>query len=315
MVVIPKITLNNGTQMPVLGLGTYLGKSEDIYNAVKYAIEIGYRHIDTAFYYQNEADVGRAIREKIDQGLVKREDIFLVTKLSPIHNEPSKVEYACQKSLENLGLDYIDLYLIHFPAGLDYYDDKVQGPLNEKANVRFNDADYVDTWREMEKLVKKGLVKSIGISNFNSEQTQRILDICKIKPVVNQVECHVELNQKKLIEFSKQRDIVITAYCPLGRPNPAEKKPAFLYDDRFIAISQKYKKTPAQIALKYLIQIGAVPIPKSTTNTRIAENIDLFDFELPKDDMSILDTFNTGDRICKFELWANHQYYPFSIEF
>ncbi|CAD7083093.1 unnamed protein product [Hermetia illucens] len=314
MVVIPKITLNNGTQMPVLGLGTYRGKSDEVYNAVKYAIEIGYRHIDTAYYYDNEVEVGKAIREKIDQGLVKREDIYLVTKLASIHHEPSVVEYGCRTSLESLGLDYIDLYLIHFPVGVDSPDRKTHA-VDEKGNVKYNDVDYVDTWRAMEKLVEKGLVKSIGLSNFNSEQTKRILDICKIKPVTNQVECHIELNQKKLIEFSKKHDIVITAYCPLARPKPAEKKPAFLFSDKLIAISKKYNKTPTQIALRYLIQIGTVPIPKSVTNTRIAENIDLFDFELSADDMSVLDSLNTGQRICKFESSANHKYYPLSIEF
>ncbi|CAD7083082.1 unnamed protein product [Hermetia illucens] len=315
---VPKVKLNNGLEMPGFGLGTYLSTSNEIAEAVKYAIDRGYRHFDTAYFYQNERDVGGAIKEKISEGIVKREDIFLTTKLWCIHHEPSRVEYACRKSLENLGLDYIDLYLMHFPVGFSYVDENTLVPFKEGTyNVITNDVDYLDTWKAMEALVKKGLVRSIGLSNFNAEQTERVLKNCEIKPVTNQVECNIELNQKKLIEFSKQRDVVITSFCPLARPNPKERKPSFLYENPTKAIAEKHNKTPAQVALRYVLQLGTVPIPKSITKSRIDENIEIFDFELSPEEMKVLDSLETGNRIAAFSKIVDndHPYFPFKAEF
>ncbi|XP_037907961.1 1,5-anhydro-D-fructose reductase-like [Hermetia illucens] len=317
MVVVPSVKLNDGSEMPVFGLGTYLSKENEGVEALRHAIDIGYRHIDTAFFYQNEKEVGQVIKEKIAAGVVKREDLYIVTKLWNIYHDPAKVEEACKKSLDNLGLDYIDLYLMHFPVGYKFIDDNHLLPKDEAGTLQLSDYDYLDTYKAMEKLVKKGWVKSIGISNFNSEQTDRVLQNCEIKPVTNQVECHPGFNQKKLIEFSKQRDIVITAYSPLARPNPAEKKPAFLFDEKMLAIAEKYKKTPSQIALRYLIDIGTVPIPKSANKKRLEENINIFDFKLTEDEIKVVDSFHTGERINPFNLVKaqNHKYFPFALEF
>lgn len=142
---------------------------------------------------------------------------------------------------------------MHLPVAYKYIDEKTLMPRNEAGVLQLDDVDYVDTYKEMEKLVKKGLVKSIGVSNFNSEQIERILKNCEIKPVINQVECHPMLNQRKLIEFCKQKDIVLTAYCPVARPKPSEKKPAFLYGEQMEKLTNKYNKTGPQIALKYLV--------------------------------------------------------------
>lgn len=165
------------------------------------------------------------------------------------------MEDACQKSLDNLGLDYIDLYLMHLPIAYKYVDEKTLLPKNEEGVLQLDDIDYVDTYKAMEKLVKKGLVKSIGVSNFNSEQIDRVLEVCEIKPVVNQVEAHPMLNQKKLIQFCKERDIILSAYCPVARPKPAEKKPDFLYGEEMAKLIKKYNKTGPQISLKYLVSI------------------------------------------------------------
>lgn len=315
--VVPKIKLNNGHEMPVLGLGTYMSKDNEGEIAVKHAIDVGYRHFDTAYFYQNEAEVGKAIRDKIAEGVVKREDIFIVTKLWNIHHSPEKVEPACQKSLDKLGLGYIDLYLMHIPVGYKYIDDDTLLPKDEDGKLLLTDVDYVDTYKAMEKLVKKGLVRSIGVSNFNSEQVQRVLDNCEIKPVTNQVECHPGLNQKKLKDFCKERDIVLTAYCPIGRPNPEEKTPEFYYSDKTKAIADKYKKTPAQIILRYMIDIGTIPIPKSANKTRISENFDVFDFKLAPEDIAVMESFNNGQRLVPFLLIKerNHKYFMFNIEF
>ncbi|KAL5290865.1 hypothetical protein ACFFRR_010326 [Megaselia abdita] len=313
----PKVKLNNSLEMPCLGLGTYQSEHDEGEKAIKYAVDIGYRHFDTAFFYQNEAEVGKALRDKIAEGVVKREDVFVVTKLWNVHHAPELVEPACQKSLDNLGLGYIDLYLMHLPVAYKYIDEKNLLPKNEEGVLQLDDIDYLDTYKAMEKLVKKGLVKSIGVSNFNSEQIERVLKNCEIKPVTNQVECHPMLNQKKLIQFCKERDIFLTAYCPVARPNPSEKKPTFLYGEEMEKLTKKYNKTGPQIALRYLIQLGAIPIPKSITPSRIKENFEVFDFELSAEDMQIMDKFNTGERIVPFLLikGQNHKYFPFNIEF
>ncbi|XP_068142751.1 1,5-anhydro-D-fructose reductase isoform X1 [Drosophila tropicalis] len=313
----PTVKLNNGYEMPVLGLGTYESKNNEGEIAVKHAIDVGYRHIDTAYFYQNEGEVGKAIREKIAEGVVKREDIFLVTKLWNIHHEPDRVEGACRKQLANFGLDYIDLYLMHLPVGYKYVNEETLLPKDEAGVLQLSDVDYLDTYKAMEKLVKLGLVRSIGVSNFNSEQLQRVLDNCEIKPVTNQVECSPALNQKKLTAFCKERGVTLTAYSPLGRPKPDEQKPEFVYSPKVKAIAEKYGKTAPQIVLKYLVAIGVIPIPKSSNTERISENFNIFDFELNSEEIEVLDGFHTGERLVPFNLikGQNHKYYPFAIEF
>ncbi|XP_073813981.1 aldo-keto reductase family 1 member B1 [Musca autumnalis] len=306
----PCIELSNGQKMPVVGLGTWRSYENEAEQAVKDAIDIGYRHIDTAFVYENEHEVGRAIKAKIAEGKIKREDMFVVTKLGGIHHDPEIVEHACRKSLSNLDMDYIDLYLMHFPVGQVYKGDE-----NVHGSGELSDTDYVDTWKAMEKLVDLGLVKGLGISNFNAEQTERILQNCRIRPVVNQVECHPAFNQNKLIEFSRQKQIVITAYAPLARPKPAQKWPAFLYDDNAQQLAKRYNRTPAQICLRYLIQLGTVVIPKSVHKERIAENFDCFDFELSPEDMQLMDGYNSNSRLIPFTAMSHHKYFPFNTEF
>lgn len=163
--------------------------------------------------------------------------------------------------------------------------------------LHFSNVDYIDTWKAMENLVDAGLVKSIGVSNFNSEQIARLLTISKIRPVVNQVECSPTINQKKLTKFCNERDIAITGFCPLGHPSPAGKTPAFMYDDRVKAIADKYKKTPAQIGLRYLHELGVTPIPKSVRKQRMIENMSIFDFTLTNEEKQIMESFNTGQRL------------------
>ena len=291
----------------------------DGYSSTKIALENGYRHIDTAYFYQNEADIGKAVNEKVTSGEIKRVEIFVVTKLWNIHHDPARVEAACRKSLTNLGLDYIDLYLIHSPMGFEYREPEDLNPKDKDGNLAFTDVDYLDTWKAMEKLVDLGIVRSIGVSNFNSEQITRILENCRIKPVTNQVECSPSLNQKKLIEFCKARDITVTAYSPLTRPHFYEKdntlpKPAQL-DPKVEEIGKKYNKTPAQVVLRYLVHNGAIPIPKSSNEGRIKENINIFDFELTPDELAIMDSFNTGQRSVPFSLCTRHKFFMFSTEF
>ncbi|SPP73040.1 aldo-keto reductase family 1 member B1 [Drosophila guanche] len=306
----PKIKLSNGQEMPVLGLGTWKSFESEAYQSTKNAIDTGYRHIDTAFVYENEQEVGQAVREKIAEGVIKREEIFITTKLGGIHHDPELVERAFRLSLSNLGLEYIDLYLMHLPIGQKFHNDS-----NVHGTLELTDVDYLDTWREMEKLVDLGLARGIGLSNFNAAQTERVLANCRIKPVVNQVECHPGFQQQKLREHAKQHGLVICAYCPLARPQPARQWPAFIYDEQAQQLAKKYGRSTAQICLRYLIQIGVVPLPKSSNKTRIEENFKVFDFELSAEDVRAMEGYHTGQRTVPFSGMSGHKYYPFNDEF
>ncbi|XP_055690728.1 aldo-keto reductase family 1 member B1-like [Lutzomyia longipalpis] len=313
------VTLQNGQKMPQLGLGTYLSLEGECEETTKYAIDIGYRHLDTAFSYKNEKEVGRAVNAKIAEGVVKREDVFLVTKLSNIHHDPENVEAACRKSLANLGLDYIDLYLMHTPMGMEYHGDEDTAPKSTAGELLFTTTDYLDTWRAMEGLLDKGLVRSIGISNFNSSQITRLLANCTVKPVANQVECNPGINQGPLRNFCAKHDIALIAYSPLGRPHYAAKNPNFprpaLLDEKVIALGKKYGKTPGQIILRFLVQLGATPVPKSANKQRLKDNIEIFDFELSPEDLCTMQSFNSGERTCPFTDYTTHKFFPFHDEF
>uniref|UniRef100_A0A182SGB6 NADP-dependent oxidoreductase domain-containing protein n=1 Tax=Anopheles maculatus TaxID=74869 RepID=A0A182SGB6_9DIPT len=298
--------------MPVLGLGTYNLRGQNCVDAVKTAIDAGYRHIDTASLYQNEAEVGQAVREKIEDGTVKREDIFITTKLWNTSHEPAQVREAFDTSLAKLGLEYVDLYLMHSPVG---------ATVDTNGATVLTEVDYVTTWNAMEKLFDTGRVRSLGVSNFNSEQLRRVIENGTIKPVTNQVECHVRLNQKKLIKYCKDREVVVTAYSPLVRPGTTfgleeSKAPKHAFEDeRVQTIAERYNKTPAQVLLRYLIEIGTVPIPKSGNPERIRQNLDVFDFALTPEEVRSLDSLNTGQRLVKFETAEAHPFYPFDAEF
>ncbi|KAJ9598308.1 hypothetical protein L9F63_010986, partial [Diploptera punctata] len=296
---VPTIKLNSNHNFPVLGLGTYTADHiGEVERVVKDAIDVGYRHFDTAWYYKNEKEVGAAIRAKIAEGVIKREDVFVTTKLWSSHHRPDMVVDTCKRSLANLGLEYVDLYLIHWPFAFKEGDDGV--PKDDKDKVIFSKVDYVDTWKAMENCVDIGLTKSIGLSNFNSEQIKRVLKVAKIKPAVNQIECHPYFTQTKLITFCKERGIVCTGYSPFGGPTsiaPLHKgeAPEPLKDSKIKEIGDKYGKSVAQIILRYLIQHGVAPIPKSSNKERLASNINIFDFELSAKDMAYSEEFQRNN--------------------
>ncbi|KAG8195912.1 hypothetical protein JTE90_001146 [Oedothorax gibbosus] len=302
--------------MPIIGLGTWKSKPGQVLEAVKAAIDIGYRHVDCALAYQNENEVGQAIQEKINDKTITREDIFVTSKLWNTYHRKEKVIECCQRSLKALGLDYLDLYLIHWPMAYKEGDDLF--PKNEKGEMLMENVDFTDTWKGMEECFEKGLVKSIGLSNFNSQQIKKVIDSAKIKPTVLQVECHPYLNQNKLIEFCKTLDIAVTAYSPLGspdRPWVKHDEPSLMSDPRIKELADKYNKSPAQILLRFNVQRGVIVIPKSVTEDRIRNNFEIFDFELTPEEMSSVGNFKETFRYCHLN-WVKHDpNFPFAIEF
>lgn len=261
---VPTITLNNGVKMPQLGFGVFkVPEGEEAYNAVKWALEAGYRGIDTAAVYKNEVSVGKAIK---DSG-IPREELFITTK---VWNEDQGYEEtlaAFEKSLERLKLDYVDLYLIHWP---------VKGK-------------YKETWKALEKIYADKKSRAIGVSNFHIHHLEDLLETAKIVPAVDQIELHPTLSQEKLSTWLKAHDIAVESWGPLGQGSDL-KNPVI------VEIGEKYNKSSAQVILKWHLQHGFIAIPKSSHKERIAENLNVFDFSLSDEDMEALDKLNTNDR-------------------
>uniref|UniRef100_A0A5F5PGG4 NADP-dependent oxidoreductase domain-containing protein n=1 Tax=Equus caballus TaxID=9796 RepID=A0A5F5PGG4_HORSE len=287
--------------------------------ATKVAIDVGFRHIDSAYLYQNEEEVGEALREKIRDGTVKREDIFYTTKLWATFLRPELVRPALERSLKKLRLDYVDLFIIHAPIAMKPGEELV--PKDAGGKIILDTVDFCDTWEALEKCKDAGLTKSIGVSNFNHKQLEMILNKpgLKYKPVCNQVECHPYLNQSKLLEFCKSQDIVLVAYSALGShrdPNWVERDSPYLLEDPILnAIAKKHNRSPGQIALRYQLQRGVVVLAKSFNEKRIQENFQVFDFELTPEDMKAIDGLNRNFRYEKLLFAVDHLYYPYSEEY
>ncbi|KAI8442003.1 hypothetical protein MSG28_005658 [Choristoneura fumiferana] len=302
----PVLELNDGNKIPVVALGTGRGTAagaaiDEVRHAVYQAIKAGYRHIDTAAIYQDEPQVGQGIADAIAEGLVKREDLFVTTKLWSDKHAQDEVVPALRESLGRLGLDYVDLYLIHFPIAL-------------KADGSASDIDYVETWRGMEEAKKQGLAKSIGVSNFNSAQIDRLISNSQIKPAVNQIEVNPSLTQEPLVSHCQELGIAVMAYSPFGflvTRKVNTSPPPRIDDPSLVAMGKKYGKSTGQIVLRYLIDRGLIIIPKSANEQRIAENIDLFDFSLTKEEIATIGQFNKNIRVIEPIRWKDYPNYPF----
>ena len=265
MSTVPQIRLNDGTAIPQLGFGVFQVPPEDVADVVSKALETGYRSIDTAAAYRNEAGVGQAIR---DSGL-RRDELFVTTKLWNDDQGYDKAMRAFDASMDRLGLDYLDLYLIHWPApGKDA---------------------YADTWQAFEKLRADGRVRAIGVSNFQPTHLHRLFEESGTVPAVNQIELHPKLQQANLRAFHAEHDIKTEAWSPLGQGE-------LIRDKAIGRMAEKYGRTPAQVILRWHLQLGNIVIPKSVTPQRIEENFQVFDFELADDDMAAIGDMDAGKR-------------------
>lgn len=268
MPAVPTITLNNGIAMPQLGLGVWQTKDgKEVIDAVHVAIENGYRLIDTAAMYDNERGIGKAIKTAD----VSREELFITTKLWNSDQGYEKTLRAFETSLDKLELDYIDLYLIHWPV--------------PKLNK------YIDTWRAFEEIYASGRAKAIGVCNFNIEHLEKLTQATNIMPAINQIELHPRLQQQELREYCANKGIHVESWSPIGGTGGN-----LLEDPTLLMIAAKHDKSPAQIVIRWHIQLGLIVIPKSTHAQRIIQNIDVFDFALDSDDMAKIMELNTNTR-------------------
>ena len=267
MTSIPDIKLNNGQTIPQFGFGVFQIKPKDTVAAVSTALEAGYRHIDTAEMYGNEAEVGKAIAKSgLDRG-----EVFVTSKLNNEAHEPDEARQAFEATLKALGTDYVDLFLIHWPLPGRY------------------DGDFVQTWQTLEEFYREGRARSIGVSNFQPRHLRRLHGETQITPAVNQIEVHPYLTQDELRSFCAEHQIAIEAWSPLGQGN-------VLDDPAIVAIAERAGKTPAQVVLRWHIQRGDIVFPKSVTPDRIKENIDIFDFELSAADVEDITVLNKNER-------------------
>lgn len=264
---VPNVTLNSGHAMPQLGFGVFQIPSDEVVDPVRTAIDAGYRSIDTASFYGNEEGVGRAIAESG----VARSDLFITTKLWNDDQGYDNALRAFDLSMERLGLDYLDLYLIHWPMpghGL-----------------------FVETWKAFEKLYHEGRIRTIGVSNFHSDHLRTLLDETDVVPAVNQIECHPRLPQRELRHSHAERGIVTEAWSPLGQGKGLLEEPTIQ------RIAERHGRTAAQVVLRWHLDLGNVVIPKSGTPERIRQNFDVFGFELGEEDVQALAALENGERV------------------
>jgi D-xylose reductase len=319
------IQLADGGKFPAPGLGTWKIPKHLAPGVVKDAVSVGYRHFDCACDYGNEPEVGVGLAAARKDGLCAREDLWVTSKLWNTYHEPQHVRAACERSLEDLQLDELDLYLVHFPIALAFvpfeeryppewfFDPNAENPAMKPIQVP-----YADTWGTMEELQRAGLVKRIGVCNLNISLLRDVLAYAQIRPAVHQVEMHPYLSQQRLLRYCKSEDIAVTAFSPLGADSyipldMAGEDERVLDDPAVTAIASAHGKTHAQIVLRWALQRGTMPIPKTQSPERLRENIDIHDFALTDEEMQQVDALDRNRRFndpADFGEKAFNTFYP-----
>ena len=295
-------------QMPAVGFGLWKIARDDTADMVFQAIKAGYRHLDSAADYGNEKQAGEGIRRALAQGLCTRQDLWITSKLWNTFHHPQHVREACEKSLSDLGLDYLDLYLIHFPISLKYVPiteryppEWIFDPKAEHPAMVIDPVPLADTWRAMEALVPAGLVRNIGVCNYSSALLHDLMAYASIKPAMLQIESHPYLTQQRLIRLAQHYDIAVTAFSPLGAGSYVELSMASDQDsvlEQAVVkdIASRVQRTPAQVVLRWGVQRGTSVIPKTSRAGRLVENLSVFDFTLSDDDMAVISALNQNRR-------------------
>jgi len=289
-------SLKFGQVVPLVGLGTWKSLPGQVGKAVDVALKAGYRHFDCASIYENESEIGEIFERTFKEGKIKREDLFIVSKLWA--NDWGRVREGAEKTIKDLKCGYLDLYLVHTPVSFEYIEGN-KFPRHPNGVMKLGKVPVHKMWPEMEKLVDDGLTKSIGISNFPTILIHDLLTYARIKPVVHQLEIHPYFTQKENAEYCLSQGIEITAYAPLasGREGP-------LNDPYVKQLASKYSVSPAQVLIRWSIQRGYIVIPKSVTEARIKENFNVFGFSLSKEEIVGLEKLDRGFRSCDLsELW------------
>lgn len=306
---IPKRKLNSGDEIPVIGLGTFGSdyyRPDEIAEAVKYAVHLGYRHIDCAQVYMNEKQIGDSITELITEKVVSREDLWITGKVWNDHH--NMVEKACSETLKDLQLDYLDLYLVHWPFP-NYHAPGCEGDARNPDSVPFDALAFIDTWKQMELLHKKGKVRNIGVSNMTIAKLKKVLPMMKVKPVVNEMELHPCFQQKELFDYLVQNDIQPIGYSPMGSPKrPARDKTESdavdMEDPIVMKIARRLEVHPASVCISWAVQRGQIPIPFSVKPEQLISNLmATYNKQLTDDEMNEMEIAEKGSRLIKGQVF------------
>jgi len=300
-----KFIFRDGDEMPALGLGTWKSAPGEVYDAVQKALKIGYRHIDCAAFYGNESEIGQALVDAFKSGGIKREDLWVTSKLWNNAHLKEDVRSALEVTLKDFQLDYLDLYLIHWPVALK---PEIQFPSSTKDFLSLEDAPTVFTWQAMEACVKDKLIKHIGVSNFSIKKIKELLDDCEIRPEVNQIELHPFHQQPEMLEFCSKERIFLTAYSPLGSPDRPvgfidPNEPSLLENSVIKEIAHAMGLVSAQVLIKWAIQRGTSVIPKSVNATRLQQNFYAATISLSGKDMEKIAALEAKKRLITGKFW------------
>jgi len=300
------LSFDNGDEMPLFGLGTWKSDPGLVYDAVQVALEAGYRHVDCAPIYGNETEVGQALRDAFDNGGVVRDDVWITSKLWNDAHRPEDVRPALEETLEDLQLETLDLYLMHWPVALEPGIDMPESPDDFLSP---DDVSIADTWHAMEALVDEGLVRHIGVSNFSVPKLRTLMGEVDRAPEMNQIEMHPYLQQPEMLEFAAEQGLPLTAYSPLGskdRPDmmKAEDEPVLLEDPTIVEIAEAHDASPAQVLISWALHRGTAVIPKSTTPAHIRDNIAATELELSDAEMDMIADLDRHRRYLQGDIWT-----------